>query len=244
MRYGIVADIHSNLAAFSAVLADMERRGGVTELWCLGDVVGYGPDPCQCIELLRQQPHIAVAGNHDWAAIGKVDTSWFNPDAAAAAHWTGRQLTPEDTHYLESLPLTVAKDSFTLVHGSPRDPIFEYLLSTSDGEENFAHFQTQFCCVGHSHVPLVFELDKAGNCSLTEFPAETAITLAGNRLIINPGGVGQPRNGDPHASYAIYDSEARTVTRYRVAYDISATQSRMMEQGLPRRLIARLSYGV
>ena len=244
MRYGIVADIHSNLTAFQAVLADMENRGGVAELWCLGDVVGYGPDPRQCIELLRKHNHVAVAGNHDWAAIGKMDTSLFNPDAATAAHWTTRQLTTEDKQYLESLPLTAQLEDFTLVHGSPRDPIFEYLLSNFEGKQNFAYFETRFCLVGHSHTPAVFERDKEGNCSLTEFPAETPIVLAKNRLIINPGGVGQPRNSDPLASYAIYDSEARTVTRHCVAYDISATQSRMVAQRLPRRLIMRLSYGI
>jgi len=244
MRYAIIADIHSNLAAFTAVLDDIERRGGVEEVWCLGDVVGYGPDPHQCIELLRQYNHICVAGNHDWAAIGKVDTSDFNPDAAAACHWTARQLSPEDIRYLESLPLVVQRGDFTLVHGSPRDPIWEYLLSTGSARQNFAYFQSQFCLIGHSHVPLVFEYNETGACLFSEFPADSVLTLAENRLMINPGGVGQPRDGDPRASYAIYDNEARSITHYRIPYDIGATQSRMMEHGLPRRLVARLSYGV
>ncbi len=244
MRYAIIADIHSNLEAFTAVLGDIERKGGVAEIWCLGDTVGYGPDPHQCLELLHQYKHVCVAGNHDWAAVGKIDTSDFNPDAAAAARWTDRQLHPEDRQYLESLPLVIEKGGFTLVHGSPREPIWEYILSTRTAGENFAFFKSQFCLVGHSHVPLLLELDQTGNCSLSEFPAETPVPLAKNRLIMNPGGVGQPRNNDPLASYAIYDSEARTVTRHRVAYDIGATQSRMTAQGLPRRLIMRLSYGI
>ena len=244
MRCAIIADIHANLTAFTAVLDDIEQRGGIEETWCLGDVVGYGPDPHQCIELLRQYRHICVAGNHDWAAIGKIDTSDFNPNAATACHWTSQQLTSEDIDYLNSLPLVIQKDNFTLVHGSPREPIWEYLLSTSSARANFAYFQSQFCLVGHSHVPLIFECDEAGACSLNEFPADTTLTLAKNRLIINPGGVGQPRDGDPRASYASYDSETRTVTHNRVPYDIGVTQARMAKYRLPVHLAARLSYGV
>ena len=244
MRYAIIADIHANLAAFTAVLDDIEHRGGVEEVWCLGDVVGYGPDPHQCIELLRQYSHICVAGNHDWAAIGKINTSDFNPDAATACHWTTQQLSPGDIDYLNNLPLVIQRGDFTLVHGSPREPIWEYLLSINNAKENFAYFQSQFCLVGHSHVPLIFEYDETGACSLNEFPADTTLTLAKNRLIINPGGVGQPRDGDPRASYAIYDSETRTVTHYRVPYDIGVTQAKMVEYRLPMHLVARLSYGM
>jgi diadenosine tetraphosphatase ApaH/serine/threonine PP2A family protein phosphatase len=244
MRYAIIADIHANLAAFTAVLDDIEHRGGMEEVWCLGDVVGYGPDPQQCIELLRQLNHICVAGNHDWAAIGKISTADFNPEAAAACHWTSQQLSPGDVDYLGSLPLVIQKDDFTLAHGSPREPIWEYLLSTSSGRENFAYFQSQFCLVGHSHVPLIFEYNEVGACSINEFPVDTEIVLAKNRLIINPGCIGQPRDGDPRASYAIYNSETRTISHYRIPYDIEATQVRMMEYRLPRRLVTRLSYGV
>ena len=244
MHYAIIADIHANLAAFTAVLDDIEHQRGVQEVWCLGDIVGYGPDPHQCLELLRQYNHICVAGNHDWAAIGKIDTSYFNPDAATACHWTARQLNAEDIQYLESLPPVIQRNDFTLAHGSPREPIWEYLLSTSDAEENFAYFESQFCLVGHSHVPLIFESGEDGACSLKEFPDNTTLTLSNNRLIINPGGVGQPRDGDPRASYAIYDSETRTVMRYRIPYDIGTTQARMMEHRLPMPLVTRLSYGM
>ena len=156
MRYAIIADIHANLAAFTAVLDDIERRGEVEEVWCLGDVVGYGPDSHQCIELLCRYNHVCIAGNHDWAATGKLSTSDFNPDAATACHWTAQQLTPEDIEYLENLPLVIQRGDFTLVHGSPREPIWEYLLSATSSMENFAYFQSQFCLVGHSHVPLVY----------------------------------------------------------------------------------------
>ncbi len=243
MRYAILADIHSNLAAFTAVLDNIEHRGGAEEVWCLGDVVGYGPEPHQCLELLRQRSHVCVAGNHDRAAIGKLDTAYFNPDAAAACHWTAQQLSPEEVQYLESLPLVIEKDDFTLVHGSPREPVWEYLLSTSNARENFAYFQSKFCLIGHSHVPLVFRYTDTGACSFSQFSTNIGLVLGKSRLIINPGGVGQPRDGDPRASYAIYDSETGVIKLYRVTYDISATQNKMAKHGLPVRLAARLSYG-
>jgi len=244
VRYAIIADIHANLAAFTAVLDDIERRGGVEERWCLGDVVGYGPDPHQCIELLRHYNHVCVAGNHDWAAIGKLSLSEFNPDAAAACRWTAQQLSPEDVDYLESLPLVIEKDDFTLVHGSPREPIWEYLLSIGNAKQNFAYFQSQFCLVGHSHVPLVFRYTETGACSFSPFLTNIGLVLGKSRLIINPGGVGQPRDGDPRASYAIYDSQARVVRLYRIPYDINVTQNKMVKHNLPVRLVARLSHGL
>ena len=243
MGYAIIADIHANLAAFTAVLEDIEHRGGVEEVWCLGDIVGYGPDPHQCIELLRQCEHVCVAGNHDWGAIGKIDLSDFNPDAATACRWTAQQLSPEDIKYLENLPLVIEKDSFTLAHGSPREPIWEYLISTSIASENFTFFQSQYCLVGHSHVPLVFR-DENGSCSFSKLTANIGLMLGQSRLIINPGGVGQPRDGDPQASYAIYDPETSLVRLYRIPYDIAATQDKMMQNGLPIRLVVRLQYGM
>ncbi len=244
MRYAIIADIHANLAAFKAVLDDIKRRGGVEEVWCLGDVVGYGPDPRQCIELLRQYNHVCIAGNHDWAAIGKLATSEFNPDAAVACRWTGQQLSPGDIQYLENLPMVIQKEDFTLVHGSPRQPIWEYLISVSSAKESFAYFQSQFCLVGHSHVPMVFKYDETGTCSFSQFMPNVGLALGKSRLIINPGGVGQPRDDDPRSSYAIYDNETGMIRLYRVPYDISVTQTRMVKHNLPVRLVARLSQGV
>jgi len=243
MRYAIIADMHANLAAFTAVLDDIERRGGVEKVWCLGDIVGYGPDPHECIELLRQTNHVCVAGNHDWAAISKIDTAEFNPDAAAACHWTAQQLSSADVEYLENLPLVIEEDDFTLVHGSPREPIWEYLISSGLAKENFAYFKSQFCLVGHSHAPLVFSYNESGACSPSQFSANIGLALGRNRLIINPGGVGQPRDSDPRASYAIYDSETRLIRLYRVPYDIRSTQDKMVAYGLPMRLVSRLSYG-
>lgn len=244
MRYAIISDIHANLAAFRAVLDDIRQQGGVEKVWCLGDIVGYGPNPHECIELLNQSNHICVAGNHDWAAIGKIDTAEFNPDAATSCHWTAQQLNPSDVEYLKSLPLTIEEDNFTLVHGSPREPIWEYLISADIAQQNFAYFQSPFCLVGHSHRPLVFSYDEKGTCSASQFSTNVILSPARNRLIINPGGVGQPRDGDPRASYAIYDSETNQVRLHRIPYDISSTQDKMVKHGLPMRLVTRLSYGV
>lgn len=242
MRYAIMADIHANLAALTAVLGDIEQKGGVDEIWCLGDIVGYGPDPCQCIELLRRYDPVGVAGNHDRAAIGKLDTSYFNPDAATVCRWTARQLSPEDIQYLESLPLTIEKGDFTLVHGGPAEPILEYVISTSIAARNFAFFQSLYCLVGHSHVPDVFR-DDGGSCLSLPFSPGIGMVLGKRRMIINPGGVGQPRDGDPRASYAIYESEGSIIRLYRIPYDISATQDKMMQAGLPVHLVTRLQAG-
>jgi len=244
MRYAFIADIHANLTAFTAVLGDIERRGGVAELWCLGDIVGYGPDPGQCIELLRQHKHICVAGNHDLAAIGKLRLEDFNPDAAFACRWTAQQLSAEDRSYLGSLPTVIEREDFTLVHGSPREPIWEYLVSLSIARQNLGYFKTKFCLVGHSHVPLLFRQGEGDDCSFIPWSDSIGQVLGKSRMIINPGGIGQPRDGDPRASYAVYDSDSGVVRLYRVAYDVSATQVRMTRNNLPVRLIVRLEQGV
>jgi len=243
MRHAIVADIHSNLAAFQAVLADLERKGGADEIWCLGDIVGYGPDPRECIELLRQYRHFCVAGNHDWAAIGKIDTAYFNSEASQAAHWTAKQLSPDDIDYLQSLPQTLKQGDFTLAHGSPREPVWEYILSVQTANMNFKYFDTKFCLVGHSHVPLIFDLDQNGASLIHQLPSELSLMQDEKRLIINCGGVGQPRDRDPRASYAIFDNDQEIMYHYRIDYDIASTQQKMRKAGLPSRLIDRLSYG-
>ena len=243
MRIAIIADIHANLAAFQAVLDDIQRQGRVKEFWCLGDIVGYGPEPQQCLKLLRSLKHVCVAGNHDWAAIEKISTANFNPDAAAACRWTAQQLNSDDIAYLDSLPLTIKKGRFTLVHGSPREPIWEYVISTNLAEVNFSFFETPFCLVGHSHIPLVFKEEQEEPHSGKLIPA-IKLLLGENRLIINPGGVGQPRDGDPRASYAIYESDLGIIRLHRVPYDIDATQEKIMQAGLPLRLATRLSHGM
>jgi diadenosine tetraphosphatase ApaH/serine/threonine PP2A family protein phosphatase len=240
MRYALLADIHGNLTAFKAVIRDIEENGGVDELWCLGDIVGYGPDPSACIAQLRDYPHRCVAGNHDWAAVGKVDISDFNPDAAEACRWTGKHLSVDDIEYLESLPLTLTNGDFTIAHGSPREPIWEYILTTRIASENLRCFETRYCLIGHSHVPLLFE-QVSETCVLKDLPTE--LRLGESRLIVNPGGVGQPRDGDPRAAYAVYDESDKVIYCYRIPYDIADTQERMEKNGLPTFLVNRLSRG-
>ena len=238
MRILIVSDIHSNLEAFRAVL-DRAQQGAFHLVWCLGDVVGYGPDPGPCIELLREHEAICVAGNHDCAAVGKADIEMFNPYAAAACRWTEEQLTPAHRRYLEELPQVVQQSSFTLVHGSLRDPIWEYLLSCEAAAATFARCTTPHCLVGHSHIPFSCQ----EGIGLRQFRGEAQVVLGPGRLIINPGSVGQPRDGDPRASYAVYDTEKQQVEHYRVEYDIAAVQGKMRCAKLPTPPIEPLSQG-
>jgi predicted phosphodiesterase len=237
----ILADIHANFTALEAVLRDVEERGGAEEIWCLGDTVGYGPDPHQCLETIRSRSSDCIAGNHDWAAIGKIDTATFNPEAAEAAQWTQGQLHEDETQFLTGLPLKMEKGVFTLVHGSPRNPIWEYLLSAGEAKENLAYFQTPYCLIGHSHLPLIFKCGEV--YQLNQIQNNAVIKLGSERLIINPGGVGQPRDGDPRAAYALYDSKAGTISFRRVNYDIPAVQQRMQEASLPLWLSGRLALG-
>jgi diadenosine tetraphosphatase ApaH/serine/threonine PP2A family protein phosphatase len=242
MRCAILADIHANLAAFEAVLEDIEEKGGVDELWCLGDIVGYGPDPSACIELLRKYNPVCVVGNHDLGAIGRLDLSYFNPAAEAACRWTAGNLGPSDIQYLENLPLTATKGDFYLVHGSPAQPVLEYVTSTGVAAKNFSFFTTRYCLVGHTHAPLAFKQIGVA-CSSAALSPNIGLVLGVRRMIINPGGVGQPRDGDPRASYAIYDNEGSIIRLHRVPYDIDATQDKMIRAGLPMSLVSRLQEG-
>jgi diadenosine tetraphosphatase ApaH/serine/threonine PP2A family protein phosphatase len=242
MRYAVLADIHSNLEALATVFRDIEVKGGVDEVWCLGDIVGYGPEPAGCIKLLREHNPVCVAGNHDLGAVGKLELTLFNPTAAAACSWTAEKLGPEDLSYLQELPMTVQKDDFLLVHGSPASPLLEYVASNSIAEKNFSYFEGRYCLVGHTHVPLAYKQEENKVASIP-LSSGIGLVLKKSRLIINPGAVGQPRDGDPRASYAIYDSEGSIFRVYRVEYDIRATQDKMMEAGLPVPLVTRLEVG-
>jgi predicted phosphodiesterase len=241
MRYLVLSDIHSNLAAFEGVLAD---AGEFDKVWCLGDVIGYGPQPNECIELLKSLPHICVAGNHDWAAINRLDVSAFNPDALRACLWTRKQLTPSNWDLIEDLPETLVEDGFTIVHGSPRYPIWEYITRPAVAMANFEHFDTPYCLFGHTHIPVVYAFNGLQNtCDAFRVAENDPVPLDVERLLINPGGVGQPRDGDPRASYVILDTEENTVEYRRVEYPIEETQQLMSSLGLPPRLADRLSIG-
>jgi len=247
MRVLLLSDIHSNYQALTAVVRDARDRGPVDAIWNLGDTVGYGPDPGQCVRFLQDEGAVSVAGNHDLGAIGRISLSDFNPYAAAACRWNGSQITHEEAAFLGSLPLRVEEGPFTLAHGSPRDPVWEYLFSEDTARQNFPLFNTPFCLVGHTHVPLAFTLeDRDGRqqCRGALLAPEVPLKLEqGIRLIYNPGGVGQPRDGDPRAAYLIYDVSAGTVELKRVPYDIAVTQEKMARAGLPRFLIERLAIG-
>ena len=239
----IVSDIHSNLPAFDAVLED---AGSFDEIWCLGDVVGYGPDPNACIDRLREYPHICVAGNHDWGALGKLDIHDFNDNARCACLWTRGELNPAGLQYLDGLAESIVKGHFTIVHGSPRYPIWEYILFPEDADANFSHFDAPFCLVGHTHVPWVFSKTEGSRPCKSQRLATDPIPLepGAAQMIINPGGVGQPRDHDPRAAFVILDTDSMVLEHRRVPYPVDVTQSKMEEVGLPAPLIQRLSYGL
>lgn len=244
MRIAIIADVHANLAALETVLRHAEKEQALGQVWCLGDIVGYGPDPSQCVELVSRHARHCLVGNHDLAAIGQLDTADFNVAAAAAARWTSEQLTPQHKAHLAALPQVVQEGEFTLVHGTLRWPVWEYLDTYETAAAHLRLQETPFGLVGHTHVPLLVMEDAAApaGCSAVYLQDGQVVELKG-KLVINPGGVGQPRDGDPRAAYAVYDSDARTVTLHRLEYDIAATQERMARAGLPTWLIQRLSLG-
>ena len=243
MRYAILADIHANLAALTAVLNDVNEKGGADEIWCLGDIVGYGPEPRECIKVLRECTQVCVSGNHDLGAAGKIDLNLFNRVAAEACRWTAKQLSTADFLYLEELPKVIKKGDYYLVHGSPRDPPMEYIMSTDIAQSNFEYFDTKYCFVGHTHIAAAYKEEAAEAVLAVSLKPGIGLVTGQHRMIINPGAVGQPRDGDPRASYGIYDTERQIFVLYRVDYDIRATQDKMMESGLPVPLVARLMEG-
>jgi diadenosine tetraphosphatase ApaH/serine/threonine PP2A family protein phosphatase len=264
MRIGIISDIHGNYVALRTVLEDM---GTVDSLWCLGDLVGYGPQPNECVETVRGSANLCIPGNHDWGMLGRLDAEDFNRDARMVMEWTRKHISPENLEFLENLPVSMKAfgQCFTLVHASPRDPMWEYLLDLFDAAECFPRFSTRYCFVGHTHVPIVFR-DAAGVVKaaipepgelmrLNVWPKMEQIDEAGGeRMIINPGSVGQPRDGDPRAAYMVLDipdaaASANwdwlgTLTFHRIDYPIAETQSIMRSLGFPSRLVSRLEMGL
>lgn len=242
MNILILADIHANLAALEAVLA---AAGTVDAVWNLGDSVGYGPRPVETLaQLATLEPQVSLVGNHDLAAVGLLDLATFNAWARAAARWTAAQLGRDDVGWLTSLPGMTVTDQATLAHGSPRDPIWEYVTTAEIAAGNWPYFNTPICWVGHTHVPAVAWRDERGHTQLRGFRDGESVELAVGEWLINPGSVGQPRDGDPRASFAVLDTDAGRATNHRVAYDVSLTQQQMVSAGLPGRLIERLSFGV
>lgn len=239
----VISDIHANLVALRAVIAE---AGAVDEVWSLGDIVGYGPKPRECIDLVRSlNPTISVVGNHDHASIGRIPLADFNPIARAASQWTATQLDLDHVQYLENLPLKQTSGEVTVVHGSPRFPVWEYVYNARVAAKNFSSFDSKLCFLGHTHVPLhVTEAEALGDGEAHHPDASETFGFDSARTIVNPGSVGQPRDGDPRAAYAIYDPDDNQITFRRVAYDIETTQSQMREVGLPDPLVRRLARGM
>ncbi|MEX2144091.1 MAG: metallophosphoesterase family protein [Anaerolineales bacterium] len=239
MRVLLLSDIHSNAGALGAV---MESAGDVDAVWCLGDVVGYGPDPNECIAKLREIPGlVCLQGNHDAAATGQLALQGFNSEARSSIEWLRGCLETESLTFLQSLRPRCKTNGVTLVHASPRQPLLEYLLDAYSASENLSYFDTDFCFVGHTHIPLIFFFQ--GRKVSMQVPIHDAKTMLNSRCIANPGSVGQPRDRDTRAAYAIFDHEANTLEYARVSYDIAAVQERMRTARLPDRHIQRLAGG-
>lgn len=239
MRYGIVADIHSNLEALEAVLAACEERK-VDAYLSTGDIVGYGANPSECIDRIRDLNTLVTAGNHDWAAANRLSLDYFNPYAREAIYWTQERLSKAQFQYLHDLNLIETVGSVTIVHGTLYDPEnFDYLLTAYDAHLSLQLQDTQLCLVGHSHVPITFLLD--GSVSYS-FDAEVDISDI-DKAIVNPGSVGQPRDENPKAAFGVFDTETSIVSIHRVDYDIEKATTKILRAGLPEILAERLWLG-
>ncbi|HEX9635003.1 MAG TPA: metallophosphoesterase family protein [Candidatus Limnocylindria bacterium] len=239
MRLAVLSDIHANLAALDAVREDLPT---VDQTWVLGDIVGYGPQPNEVIRALQEMGARSVMGNHDGAAIGTVDASWFNPDAASAIEWTAQVVDDNARAYLAALPEVRRDGELTAVHGSPRDPTWEYVTGPGVAAANLSAFDTRLCLHGHTHVPVIFSAED-GRVEVVPATPDAPLRLNAGRALVNPGSVGQPRDGNPAASYLVLDTDSGLAEFRRVTYDVARTQQLMGEAGLPARLAERLSYG-
>lgn len=240
MRYGIISDIHGNLEAFEAVLEEC-RNQGVRQYFCIGDIVGYGANPAECIALNRKIKAITVAGNHDWAVCGKMKTDQFNDVAQEAVDWTQQQLSTEDLKYLNDLPLEWVNDDFQMVHGSLNHPEeFNYIMDTRDTNDTFYMMKKNLCFVGHTHKPQIYA--KTGDyIALSD--AQNIVTDKASTYVVNVGSVGQPRDGNRDACYAIFDPDLNEININRANYDIRKAQDKILNAGLPAVLAKRLSIG-
>jgi len=243
VRYGVFSDVHGNYEALKAVL-DFYRKNGVEDFICCGDIVGYGPQPQECAEALRGLKSLsAVLGNHDAAVTGRMEMRWFNANAVWSIDFARTQLTGQAMDFVARLPEKVEKEDFTVVHGSPRKPLTEYMLSESQFSDNAKLLAASPCFIGHSHMPLYFREGEKGIPETDFLRPAVKVSTAKGPVILNPGSVGQPRDGDPRAACGIYDSGKKTFELYRVFYDIEATQKLMAGLKMPGMLAERLSFG-
>ncbi|MFA6029564.1 MAG: metallophosphoesterase family protein [Elusimicrobiota bacterium] len=245
MLWGVISDVHSNAEALSAVLEFLRGKGAGGYV-CCGDIVGYGAEPDEAVKLVSGLPNLCcVRGNHDLATLGRMDLSWFNEMAAKAVHYARSVLSQENMRWLQDLPPKIERPEFTVVHGSPRNPAEEYLVTVQQFHDNYPHYKVSPCFVGHSHLPLAFLMKEP--VSYVEFamlkPEQTVRAARGVRTVINPGAVGQPRDHDARAACGLYDDESRVFTLHRVEYDVEAAQRKILMAGLPEFLSLRLLYG-
>jgi predicted phosphodiesterase len=242
MRVAILSDVHGNRHALEAVLADVSTEG-VDAVWCLGDLVGYGADPNACVTLARERCSIILAGNHDLAVTGGISLEEFSRGAALAAHWTREAIEAEPLAFLDSLAPQGEAEGVGLYHASPRDPIWEYVLSAMLADLCLDAQPERIGLIGHSHVALSFSRQPGGEASgVQREPGEVADLTTGEWLL-NPGSVGQPRDGDPRAAWLLLDTVAWTATWRRTEYDVAGAQAAIRAAGLPGSLADRLGYG-
>ncbi|OGP14132.1 MAG: hypothetical protein A2052_06685 [Deltaproteobacteria bacterium GWA2_54_12] len=233
MRLAIISDIHSNLEALNKSLSIIDSRK-VDSILCLGDVVGYGANPNECVEIVKKRCSTVLLGNHDAAAIDLTIAKQFTTYARLSAEWTAGHLLPEHRSFLESLPLTSSKEGVFLVHASPFEPSeWYYIVSILDARQAFAHFSEEICFVGHSHLPGVF-----GETS------ESQQVARGERFVVNVGSVGQPRDGNPKLSFGVFDTDRWEYENVRAEYEIKRASQKILDAGLPRALADRLWAGV
>ena len=242
MRVAVLSDIHANWHALEAVLADVESEG-VDEIWCLGDVVGYGPQPNRCVQEIRDRAAICLMGNHDLASVGRVGLDDFSGDAAASATWTAGELEPDARAFLEGLEPCGERDGAQLFHGSPRDPVWEYILSESAARAALSQTTAPLLLVGHSHIPIALQLSPQDALAGGLAKGGSEVTIGEGRWLLNPGSVGQPRDGDPRAAYLLLDRETGSARFRRLPYPVEQTQAEIREHGLPEPLATRLADG-
>lgn len=240
MRIAVLSDIHANLPALDAVLA---AAGDLDAIWHLGDVVGYGPDPDGVVDRLIDVGAVGVRGNHDAAACGGPEIEWFNPEARRAMEWTRNAIRPSTVEWLSALPERRTLEGCELVHGSPREPLWEYVTSVPVARANIAALRSPIGLHGHTHIPVAF-VEEDGRVDVVGPGRGSELRMRARRALLNPGSVGQPRDGDPDASFMILDPVGGSATWHRVGYDIEAVQRAMRAAGLPSSLSARLSFGL
>ena len=244
MRLAVISDIHANLPALEAALAATDVAG-VEEIWCLGDVVGYGAEPDECADLVRERCAVCLVGNHDLAVLGALDVAAFSEAAAAAVHWTRENVADRTLEMLRELQPTGVREGIALFHASPRDPVWEYVLSVEQADACFDVQPERIALIGHSHVSLYFERSRGGRGEIRGAQAgdDALLDLGEGEWLVNPGSIGQPRDGDPRAAWLELDSDAQTARFHRVRYDVERAVASIAATPLPKRLADRLRIG-